>query len=100
LIEPEITDLAEDAELRTQRLPSQNDWDEAGKRAASIFGIAAPQLLNAVNTAKLGTDIKNVAQQWKIPCDQLVPLLTDLYQRVGAGTTSARIKMARQQRLC
>jgi hypothetical protein len=95
LIEPGITDLQEDAELRTQRLPSQNDWDEAGKRAASIFGIVAPQLLNAVNTAKLVTDIKTVAQQWKIPGDQLIPLLTDLFQRVGAASASARIKTAR-----
>lgn len=95
LIEPGITDLPEDAELRTQRLPSQNDWDEAGKRAASIFGIVAPQLLNAVNTARLVTDVKTVAQQWKIPGDQLIPLLTDLFQRVGAGASSARIKTAR-----
>ena len=95
LLEPGITDLPEDAELRTQRLPSQNDWDEAGKRAASIFGIVAAPLLNAGNTAKLGAEIKTVAQQWKIPGEKLVPLVTDLLQRVGAGATSARIKTAR-----
>ena len=95
LIEPEITDLPEDAELRTQRLPSQNDWEEAGKRAASIFGVVAPPLLNAVNTAKLAADIKTVAQQYKTPADQLVPLVADLCQRVGANTAAARIKTAR-----
>jgi hypothetical protein len=95
LMEPEITDLPDEAELRTQRLPSQNDWEEAGKRAASIFGVVAPPLLNAVNTAKLATDIKTVAQQYKTPADQLVPLVTDLCQRVGASTTASRIKTAR-----
>ena len=95
LIEPEITDLPEEAELRTQRLPSQNDWEEAGKRAASIFGVVAPPLLNAVNTAKLATDIKAVAQQYKTPADQLVPLVANLCQRVDANTASARIKTAR-----
>jgi len=95
LLEPEITDLPDEAELRTQRLPSQNDWDEAGKRAASIFGLAAPPLLSAVNTAKLATDIKAIAEQYKTPADQLVPLVADLCQRVGAGTTAARIKTAR-----
>jgi hypothetical protein len=95
LIEPGITDLPEDAELRTQRLPSQNDWDEAGKRAATIFGVVAPPLLNAVNAAKLATEIKTVAQQCKVPGDQLVPLLTDLFRRVGATATAARIKTAR-----
>jgi hypothetical protein len=81
--------------LRTQRLPSQNDWEEAGRRASSIFGVVAPPLLNAVNTVKLASDIKTVAQQYKIPADQLVPLITDLCQRVGAATTAARIKTAR-----
>ena len=46
------------AELKTQRLPSQADWDEAGKRASSIFGVVAPPLLNAVNTAKLAAEVK------------------------------------------
>ena len=104
LTEPGITDLPEDAELRTQQLPSQNDWDEAGKRAASIFGIVAPQLLNAVNTARLVAEIKTVAQQWKIPGDQLVPLLTNLFQRVGAASTSCRLtatwKRRRSRRTC
>jgi hypothetical protein len=95
LIEPEITDLPDEAELRTQRLPSQSDWEEAGKRSASIFGVVAPPLLNAVNTAKLASDIKTVAQQYKTPADQLVSLVTDLCQRVGASTTAARIKTAR-----
>jgi hypothetical protein len=95
LIEPEITDLPDDAELRTQRLPSQAEWDEAGKRASSIFGVVAPALLNAVNAAKLATDIKTVAQQYKPPADQLVPLLTDVAQRVASGTATSRLKTAR-----
>lgn len=95
LIEPEITDLPDAAELRTQRLPSQHDWDEAAKRASSVFGIVAAPLLNAVNVAKLATDIKAVAQPHKTPADQLVPLVTDLSQRVGAGTATARLKTAR-----
>ena len=95
LMEPEITDLPDEAELQTQRLPSQNDWDEASRRAATIFGLAAPPLLNAVNTAKLATDIKAVAQQYKTPTEQLIPLITDLCQRVGASAASARIKTAR-----
>jgi hypothetical protein len=95
MIEPGITDLPEDAELRTQRLPSQNDWDEAGKRAAGIFGVVAPPLLNAVNTARLASELKTVAQPWKVPATQLIPLLSDLCQRVGATPNSARIKTAR-----
>jgi hypothetical protein len=95
LIEPEITDLPDDGELRTQRLPSQNDWEEAGRRAANVFGVVAPPLLNAVNTVNLAADIRTVAQQYKTPAEQLVPLVTELCQRVGASTTSARIKTAR-----
>jgi len=81
--------------LRNAAVAFANDWDEAGRRAASIFGLAAPPLLNAVNTAKLSVDIKSVAQQHKTPAEQLVPLITELCQRVGAGTMAARIKTAR-----
>ena len=56
-----IENLPDELELREQRLPPAADWEEAGRRAATILGLAVSPLASAASVAKLAADAKQVA---------------------------------------
>jgi hypothetical protein len=61
-VEAAIDGLAEDAELRKQRLPQPADWEAARRRAAAIFGVSVSPLCNAPNLAILSREVRSIAE--------------------------------------
>lgn len=80
-------------ELRTEKLPSEDNWKQAYAVASVIFGTAGlSPLLNAANAARLSAEVKTVAGNSATDCSQYCRQLRD---RLGAnGTNAARLKTA------
>jgi hypothetical protein len=72
-----LESLKDDFELRAVNLPSEADWKEAGDRAAKIFGLVAPQVLNASNAARFSDDIKAKSNEYRVACNQYRKSLQD-----------------------
>ncbi len=53
-----LTDIPDLCELREQRLPSEDSWNTAVRRAGALFGLAPSPLLNAVNLQALVKGVK------------------------------------------
>jgi hypothetical protein len=56
--EVSLTDIPDLCELREQRLPSEESWNAALRRAGALFGLAPSPLLNAVNLQALVKGVK------------------------------------------
>ena len=72
---PKLDDLPDELELRDQRLPSQDVWDEATVRAGKIFGLSASPLLNATNKTDLSNQLSDVAKANLEVCQALTDKL-------------------------
>ena len=55
--EPTAANLSDGMELRLLPMPSEEQWEQATTRAASLFGIPKPPMLNARNMNALATEI-------------------------------------------
>lgn len=77
-----VENLADELELREQRLPSAADWDEASRRAATILGLAVSPLASAGSVAKLAADAKQVAVEHRPACSSLVTRLGEQMRRL------------------
>jgi len=94
-VQPTLESLADDLELREQKLPSQSDWEKARDRAAAIFGIATSPLLNASNVSKLIADIRTEIISRKETCGLLMVKLKQLTPQLAEpGVTPSRVKTA------
>jgi hypothetical protein len=56
-VEGTVDRLLDDYEVRTQTLPDENTWRSATRRAAELFGLAAPAHLSAQNVALLSKSV-------------------------------------------
>jgi hypothetical protein len=88
-VEPALDNLDDALELREQALPDEDVWQEAGQRAASILGVAAPLLLSAASVAKFVADVKNMAAQHRQGVDRLCTALRQHLGRLGIDAHSA-----------
>ncbi|MBK6942983.1 MAG: phage resistance protein [Planctomycetes bacterium] len=70
-----IESIADELELREQRLPTPEQWRTAIDRAGAIFGISASPLLNAQNADELRRNLESKLTLWRGPAlDLLKPL--------------------------
>ena len=57
-----LDDMRDELELKAQKLPGQEVWQVAVRRAQEIFGIPTSPLLNAANVAQLVDALRTKAQ--------------------------------------
>lgn len=99
-VEPTIENIADDAELHEQELPSETDWEKAVRRGAVIFGVTASPLLNAANLARFVADVKKKAEEVKPSCDSLMEGIRQLQPGLSEpGTEATRFQTARATKL-
>jgi hypothetical protein len=99
-ITPTLDGIPDDAELREQALPSEQDWLSAGRLGSSIFGVTASPLCNAMNVAKFVDEVKRIASEHREACDELLPILKrHVLQYSGVGADTARVKTALATRM-
>ena len=67
-LEPTLTELPDQLELRELALPNEKDWADAVQRAGSIFGVSGSPLCNASNVASLSASIHTSAVQARAAC--------------------------------
>lgn len=80
-----IDNLPDEVELREQALPDAGHWKTALQRAAGLFGLTPPQMLNAANAARLADDLRQAAAQRRDAVRQLAAELHKHSARYGAA---------------
>jgi len=94
-VTPGLDQLPDEAELREQALPSDEDWRLAAARAGAIFGVPGSPLRNATNVAALSTQVKAKASAERASCNRIAALLADRLHQLGATPDScARMQTA------
>lgn len=94
-ITPGLEKIENEAELREQSLPSDDEWRTATARAGSIFGVAGSPLRNATNVAALAAQVKAKASAERATCGRIVTLLGERLRGLGADpATSPRMRTA------
>ncbi|MGH7139613.1 MAG: hypothetical protein ACREHD_28060, partial [Pirellulales bacterium] len=92
--EASLTNLPEKCELREQKLPGAQHWQQAVERAGSIFGIAASPLLNATNVSQLTASVKKKATDSRNACGTYVTRLRERMNRLAIRLDADRLKTA------
>jgi hypothetical protein len=88
-VEPSLDNLDDALELREQALPSEDLWQEAIRRTATILGIVASPLLSAANVAKFAADVKAEADRRRQGADRLCAGLRQHLQQLGIDARDA-----------
>ncbi|MFN9248745.1 MAG: phage resistance protein, partial [Planctomycetota bacterium] len=65
-----LQSIPDDCELRMVDLPAADIWDEAVRRAASIFGLTASRLPSAGNVSSLVNEVKKKAVDSRRACQE------------------------------
>jgi hypothetical protein len=95
-VSAELGNLADELELREQKLPSDAAWSAARDRAARIFGIAAPGFVSATNVSLLGKALREEAAKLRGPGSELVEALRSWMETFGVDPDVApRLRTAR-----
>ncbi len=87
---PALGSLDDEAELREQALPSQAHWEPAVDRAAKLFGLVIPKLLNATNAAQLVLAIKGKAKDLRPAVEAFATGLATRQSAFGSPGTANR----------
>jgi hypothetical protein len=91
----EFGQLADDLELREQKLPDEATWEEARTRADVIFGKPSPSFLSASNASLLRKELEEKAAEWRAPVSEMVRELRSWMGRLGMDTAgTARMQTA------
>ena len=72
--------------LRAEKLPPQDQWDNAIERAGSIFGVAVSPLLNSSNVSSLGHRRQEEGQRWADHLPELLPEAPRPFREAGPTT--------------
>lgn len=91
---PEPGQLTAAMDLRTQELPSQEEWDRARDTVGHLFGINFPRYLNPQAVAALADEVRNAAGALREPAATLVGALEDGYRRGGVADRSDAPRLA------
>ena len=88
--------LDDDLELREQALPPTDVWARARERAAALFGLTPPEVLNAANVDRLVGNLLAPARAAAGPLGRLVRTLeAQLITYGGAANDADRLVTAR-----
>jgi hypothetical protein len=88
--------LADDMTLEEVSLPSDSDWQAAGKLAKEPFGVSASPLLNATNVNALSEAIRGKVKEWVTPAHSLIARLETLQAGRLPDGTCTRLDTARE----
>jgi hypothetical protein len=97
--EAEIGKLADAVELREQQLPSEDEWQEAHRRAAQLFGLVPPKVLSASNVAALTSQVREAARTRRSGLRSVLELLQGKAAEFANGQQSARVQTAQSAQL-
>jgi hypothetical protein len=92
-VAPDVASLHDELELQEQVLPSATDWQSARQRAADLFGLTIPEMLNAANVGKLVQGVKDAAKGKQKAAEEQVTALTR-WVAAYATNTSSRLTTA------
>jgi hypothetical protein len=87
---PTLDDLPNELELQEQALPPIEDWEEAVRRVADVFGHAVSGLLNASNLATLASKVGGSLNEYRADCEALPDRLQLVLRDLGVGEDEAR----------
>lgn len=93
-IQPTVDNLDPRVELRPQKLPSQEAWQAAVERTATLFGTAGSPVLSAVGVASLVGDVREKATSQIEAARHLVEALQAHREGLGIGEDATRIQTA------
>ena len=68
--------------LRAEKLPPQDQWDNAIERAGSIFGVAVSPLLNSSNVSSLVTGVRKKVSDGRSTCQSYCQKLRDRFKKL------------------
>ena len=94
-VQPAVGRLDDTVELRTQQLPSEEDWKDSLPKASKIFGVTAAPLLSANGVAELVARIRAEAAAHRDPATQLLSQLHHHAEALGITTGSDRLRTAK-----
>lgn len=93
-VQPAVDRLDDAVELRTQQLPSKEDWEAALPKASAIFGATAAPLLSAAGVANLVAQVRQVAGEHRDSATKLLSLLHQHADALGITGSSDRLRTA------
>ncbi|WP_067795492.1 BREX-2 system ATPase PglY [Actinomadura formosensis] len=95
---PELNQIKNGDALRTQPLPSQQDWDAAGERFQAIFGRSAPALRRGRLVNQFARQISEEAQAHRSAAADLVRQLEEHsgFLKLDEIDGSGRLQIARR----
>lgn len=94
-VEPTVDRLDPHTEIRSQRLPSEEDWETTRPRAESIFGIAASPIRSASNVSALVSQLKEAAETHRAGAADLVRQLEAVGEPFAPSTDANRPQTAK-----
>lgn len=98
-IDPDIKDLKPTTEVRTQELPSEDDWEAAREPAEAIFGVGtASPIRNAQNVSNFVGSVREVASKHAEASRQLVDRLETAVSKMEMDEDTDRLPTARTAR--
>lgn len=97
--EAEIGKLADAVELREEQLPTEDDWQEAHRRASQLFGLVPPKVLNASNVATLVGQVRDAARTRRNNLRSVLESLQGRTAEFAGGKPSARVETAQSAHL-
>ncbi|MFD5904172.1 phage resistance protein [Streptomyces microflavus] len=95
---PELSQIKDHDALRSQPRPSEEDWDTARQRFATIFGEAAPTLRRGRMVNQFARQIVQAAHAHKDYASSLVAKLEEhaVFLRLDSTDEAARLPLARR----
>ena len=92
-----LKDLPGECKLKTQELPTQEEWDKARTVQDSLLGLAGlPKLMTAQTLDDFSTKVGNEAATYERAVGQLVNLLATEASRQGLNEDFDRLNAARE----
>ncbi|MET8349019.1 phage resistance protein [Micromonospora sp. NPDC005206] len=94
----DLQGVTDDLELRQPRLPDEQTWSTAIRRASALFGGAYSPLRSATNLADLARAVRTGARQYSVAAQELVKLLEGHAGQLGIDMTATEGRLATGRR--
>ena len=92
-----LKDLPDDCRLKTQQLPSAEDWEKAKTVQDALLGVAGlPKLMTAQSLDTFSEKVRAEATNYEQPVNKLVSMLASEAGRQGLDEEFDRLKAARE----
>lgn len=93
--EPSLGSIADDMALRSQELPSDEEFEKASQRAVGILGTEKQPVRSARSVQKLAEAVRRTAEGWHGPVRDLAAELAKHQTTLGLDETSPRLATSR-----